>query len=325
MKNRIFNHILVSLFILFAVCVKARAQTIQAEAKIEQSTIRIGDQTFLHLTVHQPIKAVVNFPQLTDTIISKVQIVKSVKADTVADKNDPKSITIDKSYVITSFDQGTYTIPAFSFGTGNGVIKTSEITLYVSTVKVDTTKGVYDIKQPLAVTYTFADWLRDNWYWVALAIAAILLAIGLIWYFKTRPVKEKPLPQIVVPGLPPHIIATNKLKELKEKKLWQQDEVKLYHSELSDIMREYLEKRYAIKTHEKTTDEIFFGLRNKGIAEEEKEILRQILTLADLVKFAKEKPIPAENEKSMDDAVYFVLKTQRIEPPVNKEGGKAGV
>src|SRR5260221_11581355 len=182
MKKQFFNYILVFMFLTCFVF-KAGAQNIQAEPKLQQYTIRIGDQTKLFLSVHQPVKERVNFPKLTDTITGKVQIVSVNKLDTTVDKNDPKNITVIQSYTITSFDAGTYTIPSFAFGTTGGVVKTNELTLQVETVKVDTTKAIYDIKQPLAVTYTFFDWLRDNWYWVALGLLGILVIVGLIWYF----------------------------------------------------------------------------------------------------------------------------------------------
>jgi len=325
MKNKFFYHSLVSLLFITCFYLNAGAQNIQVDAKLEQSTIRIGDQTFLNFSVHQPAKAKVGFPQFGDTIVSKVQVVKAGKADTVKDKANPNVITVNKSYTITSFDAGTYNLPSLSFTVPNGVIKTDPLTLQVATVKVDTTKGIYDIKQPLAVSYTFFDWLRDNWYWIALGVAVLLLAGGLIWYLKKRPVKEKPVVKKAAPLVPAHQIAISKLKELKEKKLWQQDEVKLYYIELSDILREYLEKRYEIKTHEKTTDEIFAVLRCIDIRTDSKNTLRQILELSDLVKFAKEKPIPSENELSLENALVFVMQTQQLSQPVSAEGGQTNV
>jgi len=322
MKNCFFNYILAFMF-LACFCFKAGAQDIQAEAKLQQYTIRIGDQTKLFLSVHQPAKEHVSFPKLTDTIVGKVQIVNIGKPDTTVDKSDPKNITVIQSYTITSFDAGTYTLPPFSLGTTGGVLKTNELTLHVETVKVDTTKSIYDIKQPLAVNYTFFDWLRDNWLWVVLPLLGILLIIGLIWYYRKQPKKDV-IVAVAKPGLPPHIIAINKLKELREKKLWQQGEVKQYYIELSDIIREYLEKRYVIKTHEKTTDEIFASLKYMNIDRENKNMLRKILMLADLVKFAKEKPLPAENEQCIENAITFVLETQQ-ELTENIEGGKAHV
>jgi hypothetical protein len=324
MKKLFFNYILVSLLFLTGFYFKAGAQNVQVEAKIDQTTIRIGDQTKLHLTVHQPVKEQVNFPKLTDTITGKVLIVSANKPDTAVDKNNQGSIMVSQTYTITSFDAGTYTVPQFAFGTKAGVLKTNELTLQVETVKVDTTKAIYDIKQPLVVSYTFFDWFRDNWYWVLATVIIVLGIIGLIYYFKRRPKKETVI-EIARPGLPPHIIAVNKLNELRDKKLWQQGEVKQYHSELTDIIRDYLEKRYLVKTHEKTTGEIFAGLSYLDITEENKNELRQILLLADLVKFAKEKPLPPDNERSMDSAINFVLKTQRVDLPESVKGGSGHV
>jgi hypothetical protein len=325
MKNKFFYHSLVSLLLIACFYSKANAQNIQADAKLEQSTIRIGDQTFLNLSVRQPAKAKVAFPQFADTIVSKVQVVRVGKADTIIDKTNPNIITINKSYTITSFDAGAYTLPSFSFTLPNGVIKTDPITLQVATVKVDTTKGVYDVKKPIVVSYTVLDELRDDSGWIALAIAVLLAAGGLFWYLKTRPVKEKPVVKITAPIVPAHQIAISKLKALKDKKLWQQDEVKEYYIELSEILREYLEKRYEIKTHEKTTDEIFAGLRHIDIRSDSKNTLRSILELSDLVKFAKAKPIPSENELSLENALVFVMQTQQINQPVNPEGGQTHV
>jgi hypothetical protein len=320
MNNRFFNYILASV-ILTCLYHQTEAQSIQAEAKLQQYTIRIGDQTKLFLSVHQPANVHINFPKFTDTIISKVQVVSTNKPDTAYDANDRSNLTVIQSYTITSFDAGTYSIPPMSIGSEKDVVKTNEVTLQVQTVKVDTTKGIYDIKQPLQVSYTFMDWLHDNWYWIVIPIVVIALAIGLILYFKSKP-KKAPVVKVVKAAVPPHIVALDQLKALRDKKLWQNEQVKQYYIELSDILREYLEKRYAIKTHEKTTDEIFDGLKHMSITDDNRNRLRRVLVLSDLVKFAKEHPLPADNEFSIDNALDFVVKTQQYEKP---EGGAPNV
>jgi hypothetical protein len=321
MKRAFLYYILVQLLFLACSANSSTAQNIQAEAKIDQQTIRIGDQTKLRLVVHQPVKEHVNFPKLADTVVGKVQVVGAPKIDTLIDQNNRSQETVTQSYTITGFDAGTYNIPSYSFGTAAGVVKTNELTFQVVSVKVDTTKSIYDIKQPLTVTYTFVDWLRDNWYWVALPLVIMAAIAGIIIYFKTRPKKEVVAP-VVKNIMPTHVIALNQLKVLKEKKLWQQGEVKQYYIELSDILREYLEKRYVIKTHEKTTDEIFASLRHLDLGQDNKQMLRQILVMADLVKFAREHPLPAENEQVMENAMLFVSKTQQSDQVVEIEGGK---
>ncbi|WP_295796968.1 BatD family protein [Mucilaginibacter sp.] len=325
MKKRCFYNFLVLILLSAATSFKTHAQNMTVEAKLDQTTIRIGDQTNLRLVVHQPAKEKVNFPKLVDSISGKVQIV-AIKLDTVFDKNDHNQATVTQTYTLTSFDQGSYTIPSYAIGSAAGVLKTNELTLMVQTVQVDTTKAIYDIKQPLAVSYTFFDWLKDHWVWVVLGLAVVAGIVYLVWYLRKRPKVEKPVVEIK-PDVPAHAIAINKLQQLRDKKLWQQGAIKEYHSELSDILREYLEKRYVIKTHERTTDEIFAALKYMDIANDYRTKLTQVLILADLVKFAKEKPLPVDNELSMENALTFVLKTQQVTqaPQPAAEGGSQRV
>lgn len=318
MLKKFVNYILVPLVLISCFYGKAAAQDIQARAKLDMSTIRIGDQAKLHLSVEQPSKEQVSFPKLADTLTGKVQVISSGKQDTIRDQNNPDRITVTKSIIITSFDAGDYTIPAFVFSTKTGDVKTNEIELSVQSVKVDTTKAIYDIKQPLAVSYSFMDWLKDNWHWIVLGVVIILSIAGIIWYLQKRK-NNKPAIIIPEPVIPVHTIALNKLKALRDKKLWQQNEVKQHYIELSDVIREYLEKRYQIKTQEKTTDEIFEGLENVEITAENKQMLHHLLMTADLVKFAKEQPLPLENEQHIETAIDFVHKTYHTEKAVNAE------
>ena len=242
------------------------AQDIKADAGLQQSSLKIGEQTRLIFTVHQLIKRQVTFPKIGDSILSKVQVLGSTKADTVADKYDPQQLIITKAYTITCFDAGTYTIPAYSFVSGSQTVQTEPLTMQVTSVAVDTTKAIYDIKQPLTVNYTILDWLRDNWIWLIAGLAVIGAVIGLVFYLKNRP---KPIPvftEPVTPALPAHQIALNRLQALRDKKLWQVNEVKQHYIELTGVLRDYLEKRYLIKTHEKTTDELLESLQNKTIS-----------------------------------------------------------
>jgi len=320
-KKLFFNY---TLLILVLFCGNASAQSIQADARLQDYTIKIGDQTKLFLVATQPAKAKVTFPKLADTITKSLQIVSIGKQDTVVDQKNKNLITVTQSYVITSFDAGVHTMPAFVFAAGGSQIKTGELTIQVQSVKIDTTKSIYDIKSPLIVTYTFWNWLHDNWAWIVGGLLLIVLIIGLIYYLRNKP-KAKPVIKVAKPAIPPHVIAVEKLKALQAKKLWQQEQVKLYYIELTDILREYLEKRYDIKTYEKTTDEILDSLKSREIPGESRNTLQRILVMADLVKFAKEQPVPAENEECMEKALNFVQKTQQaaIQPKEN-EGGLDG-
>ncbi|MDB5151310.1 MAG: hypothetical protein JWR54_61 [Mucilaginibacter sp.] len=308
--------LITTLFLVCFYCV-ASAQDIQVESKLDKNSIPIGDQTVLHVTAQIPAKSDISFPQLKDSI-GKIKIVRGLKPDTAFDRNKPAAETITHNYIITSFDTGVYVIPELEFHTKTSTFKTGTVTLQVRSVPVDTTKTFYDIKQPFVVPYTFWDWLKDHWILVSIILAAILLVIAITYYLKNRPIGM--IIKKALPALPVDMIALNKLYELRDKKLWQRNEVKPHYSELSDILREYLEMRYHIKTHEQTTGEIFAGLKDKDMPANGRNSLKQLLTLADLVKFAKEKPLPAENEQIMEDAIDFVRQTRgEIQPAAHKE------
>jgi hypothetical protein len=323
MKKLFFNYILLVLLLATFSVKNAMAQNVQVEAKLQDFTIKIGEQTRFFLVVDQPAKEHVNFPRLVDTIIGKVQIVSINKLDTVADQKDKNKIIVTQGYVITSFDSGMYNIPPLSFGTSSEVVKSNEVTLQVQTVKVDTTKAIYDIKQPIAVSYTFIDWIKDHLLWIIGGWIIAGLVVGIIYYLRNKP-KNEPVIKIVKPSVPIHVTALTQLNELRDKKLWQQEQIKEYHTELTDILRGYLEKRYNIQAHEQTTDEIIAALKNSDLTKDHREGLQQLLVLADLTKFAKEKPLPIENEQSMDKAIDFILKTKQEKAPENNaEGGSA--
>lgn len=284
----------------------SNAQQITVSAKLDKSTIALGDQTVLRLTAQLPVREQLNFPALTDTISSKIQIVEMGKTDTLKDAANPGMHTVVRSYTITSFDPGVHAIPAFLFTGKAGSFSTAALPLEVKEVKVDTTKAIFDIKQPIAVSYTFMDWLRDNWHWLVFGLV-ILVMLAAVWYYYKKMRKAKPVVvEPAKPEVPAHVLALEQLQVLRNKKLWQQDAVKEYYSELSDIIREYLEKKYRINAMEQTSEEILSALKHMEIRSEDSNRLRQVLLLADLVKFAKAKPLNTDNELSMDNAIGFV-------------------
>jgi hypothetical protein len=295
---------------------KAKAQDIKAESRVDRITMPIGDQTILHVSASMPLKTDVTFPEIVDSI-GKVKIVKSLKADTVIDKNNPNLQTISHNYTITSFDTGVYVLPQFTFHSKTGDIKTGTITLQIKSVPVDTTKAFYDIKEPLAVSYNFLDWLKAHWFAVAFGLVVIGLIISLINYSRN---KKKYEFEKAAPVYTLDEIAISRLNALNAKNLWQQGDVKLYYIELTETLRLYLERRYHIKAHEQTTDEIFAALKGTDLTKESSSLLLEILQLADLVKFAKHQPTAYENEHTMENAITFIQQTKFVPQPVqNKE------
>lgn len=296
------------------------AQTVKATASLDTNNIRIGQQVKLQLSIQYRVdngqQVKIHWPGIADTLIKEVEVVGQSKIDTlIPDKNNPFEFVQTKTVFITSFDSGYWAIPPFKFIVNNDTagVSTDPLLLEVGTVAVDTSLAIKDIKPPFEENYTWLDWIKDNMYVVYGTLVAILIVVSII--FLIRYFRKVPPPTVIVeiPKTPAHVTAFEKLDKLKNEKLWQEGKLKLYHSTLSEIIREYIENRFKIQALEQTTEEILYGFRNIAIDEDSKLKLKQLLLLADMVKFAKEQPLPNENEMCLSNAYDFVTGTKREE------------
>ncbi len=287
------------------------SQDIKATAELDTNSILIGDQVNLNIKLKCPVSTKIIWTALYDTITNEIEIIKKSKIDTIFSK-DKKQINLSQTLIITSFDSGYYVIPAFQFiydkinDTTFKIAKTNPLFLNVQTIPVDTTKAIKDIKPPLKAPVTFREVLP----YILTGIAVAIIILLIIYYIKKRK-KKQPLFQLhKKPKLLPHKIALDALEKLRIKKLWQKNKIKEYHSELTQIIRTYIKQRFNINALEMTSDEILHSFKKTDIKNEEIDNkLKQTLALADLVKFAKENPLPDENDKSMNNAIDFVKKT----------------
>lgn len=316
-KNTLTFISAISVVMLFLFSYSASSQDIKVAAKLDTNNIRIGEQVQLQLSIQYRVddgrQIKVQWPEMADTIRKEIEIVDQSKIDTIIpDKNNPFQFTQTKTLYITSFDSGYWAIPPFKFMINedtNGYF-TEPLLLSVGTVAVDTSIAIKDVKPPYEESYTFLDWIKDNMYVVygtLVAILVIILVIYIIRYFKKV---KPPMVFVEIPKIPAHIIAFEKLDKLKNEKLWQEGKLKLYHITLTEIVREYIENRFKIQALEQTTEEILYGFRNIAMDDESGMKLKKLLVLADLVKFAKEQPLPNENELSLSDAYDFINGTK---------------
>lgn len=298
------KHIL--LFIVVILAGRAGAQQVNVDAKLDTNAIIIGDQVDFRLRLQLPEDEPFRWPQLNDTLPEKIEIVNKSAIETT--RLGDGYMNVEQTLRLTVFDSGYYVIRPLEFYYGDDLsasISTEPYLLNVFTVEVDTTGTIKPIKGPIAAPLTFAEMLP----WIILAVAVLVIGGLLIYYFTKKKKNEPVVFRRPKPKLPPWRIALDELEKLKSEKLWQQDRMKEYHSRLTDILREYVEATYSIEAMEMTTWEIIRAFAGAKIEQVNLNKLRQILELADLVKFAKLKPLPEENEKSMEHAVEFVKNT----------------
>lgn len=291
--------------LLFLGILNANAQSLSIETSLDSNKLMIGDQTLLILKVTVPKgRKEVVFPRYADTLQKNVEVLQRSKIDTIS-SND-KGMVLQQKYTITSFDSGSYVLKVGPFIIdGKDSMFANPILLYVNTLKVDTAKDVKDIKAPYTAPIEWAEvwpWLR----WLLLGLFIVAILVYFLWKFFNKDVDANSTKELE----PAHTIAFRELERLKQDDLVHKGSLKEYHSRLSDIVRAYIEQRFAINALELTTDELLDIFRNSEFINAELfGQLKQLLTVADLAKFAKYEPIENENLMSYKYAYEFVNKT----------------
>ena len=297
--------------ILHAWAIHAGGQMVTATTTLDTNSIMIGDQIGMHLELSVPQNSTVYWPDfIGDTVASKVEILERSVVDTVLSKDD--FISYHQRLLITCFDSGLYVIRPIPFkfmrehDTTEYYLQTEPLFLKVVSPETDPEAGLQPIKPPIHAPVTLAEILP----W-AIGILILLGLTALILYIIRKKKRQEPVFQFKPkPQLPPYTLALQDLETLRKKKLWQSGKVKMYYTELTDIIRLYIEKRYQINALEMTTDEIIRGLKNAGISNGYFRKLGDSLLLADLVKFAKAQPLPVENDASINNCIGFVNETK---------------
>lgn len=299
-----------------------KAQQVTVKASIDSTHILIGDQLKLLLEIEKPKNLQVQFPQVPDTFSSKIEVVDRSKIDTIKLENKDRE-KLTQSLYITSFDSGQHQIPPFYFRMKNGQVldsaATRELMFQVHGMKIDTTKGPVDIKTVYAAPVTLKEVMPYILAVILLAAIVFFIFYYIKWKKKNQPLFARP----EKPVEPAHVIALRELDRIRAQKLWQQEKLKQYYSEVSDTIRTYIQNRFEIQAMEQTSSETI------GIFKQQKDLvdaktldqLQHILSLADLVKFAKYTPLPDDNNLTLMNAYFFVNQTKKevVKAPEKQE------
>jgi len=287
-----------------------------------KDTLLIGDQITLKFKVNVAGGEKYIFPAPQNPVMEGVEMIGAPVTDTIAKKDGV--LELESRIVLTSFDSGSYTLPTFfaykikSDGTTDTLFFEGG-KLEFTTIQIDTTSfKPFDVKGQMNYPYSITEALP--WVGIVLLIAAVVLIV-------TKMVKNlrnkktifgKP---IVID--PPHITALREIEKIRNEKLWQKNQ-KEYYTRLTDVLREYIEKRFSIQALEQTSNEILNDLSKEKIEPKIFGELTELLTLSDLVKFAKYSATEQECEASIPASVRFVNSTflDSIEDMNKKENNK---
>ncbi len=307
----------VSLLLLLVWQTTSYAQ-LRVDLKADTNRIMIGDP--IHLTCRIEAEKGVRFqyPQWGDTLSSHFEIWHTAKIDTLVRGN---TSIYTQGLTVSSYDSGEFYIPPVHLDyflpgdTSRHFVESDPIPVMVVQPQVDMSKGFMDIKEPLDAKFTIYEILP---YLLGGILLLALMALLVIYILRRRK-KKAATPKPEKPPLPPREMALQSLEELRLKKLWQQGKEKAYYTELVDILRTYLHDEFAIDSFEMTSDEILESIAPLGINREAVNKLKMSLGVADLVKFAKLKPAPMENDLALLNVVDFVKESFATKPQQSEQ------
>ena len=255
----------------------------QAVLSVDRTEIRIGDQ--VRATIRTDLsggREWINADAIWPDSIKGIEVVNGP----VWDRTRPEATSA--TWSVAFFDTGWVKIPALPIViTQNGhadTAYTNDIPVKVIPVEPDST-GLAEIKEIYLEPFSIAYYKR----YIPHLLVAILLIIGLIMWWRKRKAAKGAVEAIPV-SLSPHDWAAKALDELEAKRLWQSGEVKEHYTNLTGILREYLERRFGIHAMEQTSDEILEQLRLQKLSQSLLADTEELLSVADLIKFAKADP-----------------------------------
>jgi len=316
-QTKNFASCLCAVVLLFAVNASPLvSQEVSVTAGVDSTHITMGD--WLNLTVQVKHADSVNI--LWSPLKDSLGVFEIVRLDTLPRVEEGGSIIEGRKITLSAYDSGSFVIPPIPLAyvrandTTQRYVQTDPQKIQVASVEVDTAKAIKDIKPPLSVPLTW----KEIALYAGIVLAVAALVYGGYYYYRKRKKKAGEIAEEEAPKIPPHILAMTRLRELKEKRIWEQGNQKEFYSEATEIVRQYFEGRYGIMALELTSDEVFAELRRFTLEKDVAKLIEAFFINADLVKFAKYTPVPSENEAVIPQAQEIVERTKpKEEVPQN--------
>ncbi len=307
------------LLVLLGLFFARQAQPQQARARMKPDTIFIGQPSTLKINVEALKGDLVVLPVMTDSIYQDIEF-RGLSVDTLSTKD--QNISFNFRFPFTSWTPKTYNFLPLTVKIlrhdDTLFVESNPFSLVVLAPELADDAEIYDIKPIKKMKASLREILT---YFIPIVLVLGLIAWLVYRHFFRK--KKQTVDNIWEnDAIPAHIAAISSLEKLRNQKLWQAGKIKQYHSELTFIVRMYIEKRFSVPALEMTTREICKSLPPHLDKKESLDDLKPALEVADLVKFAKYQPLPVENEKSLEQAIEFVK--ANIEPEVEPEEGQKG-
>jgi len=295
--------------LLILLSARAEAETI-VTASIDRDTITVGDP--IRLTVRLEAQAGENaaLPVIDDERIAPFEI---LEVSPIQEETAGGVRRVSRAYRITAFRTGAHEIPSFRSDAGGEA--SAPIPVAVLSIGIDPSGEIRDVKPPIAFG-------RGPLVYVLPALLLLLAAAAALFVLRLRKRKKIPAPVLGPVDLrPAHVIAAERIGRLESEHAASAGVPRAFYFKLSSIVREYLDRRFALPAPERTTREILREIRKESIEPETTGLLRALFLRCDLVKFRGNEPPRAEAENALREARTFVEKTR--ERGAEREEGAA--
>lgn len=304
------NRILLTAALTMA-CTAIQAQSPSIKATLDSAYITMGNVTSLNVEIVEPTNALSQVGFIPGTIPQEIEVVGEAESDTTLLSNDIRQIT--RRIIIQSFDSGVYNLPPVFYMNGSDTMFSNIVTLKVNPVDVSHLEDIHgnaDVMKLPSRWYDFLpDWIIDYWGWLLLTILIVSGGVCAVLIYTKRMKVPFIAPKKITP---PYEMAIQRLGVLKEQHLCERGQEREFYTELTDILREYIDKRFGINAMEMTSRQILEHLSHNDTTRPSENLMQQILEVADFVKFAKMRPMPEDNVRSYSHAVQFVENTRPV-------------
>lgn len=307
--------------ILFCTMFFGLSAQFDIQISMKPDSIRVGEITELRWKLNIPAKSkILYLPSVPDSFPSGIELIERMEIDSVSKSN---KLFYSQKYNVSVYDSGLFAIPVLNAAYIDAksldtvFMESDSMFLYATTVSVDTTAAIMDIKDIYDVEY------KKDFPWWILFVSLGVLALVILVYFLIRRKKKTQIEEKEEIIIDPVEEALNKLNIIREKRSWTTMNPKAYYTDITSILRRYLERQFDIQAYEMLRSEILESIKKKGFSQEAYSEISSVLRISNYVKFAKYKPSPGEFEQSLSQAIEFVKITSP--KPEEQNGGKDDV
>lgn len=283
------------------------------QVKFDNAHILIGDHIQLTVDIAAAPGTAIEAIGYAQWAEGKVDVLEEGPLNTIV---EAPQLLMQQQIRLTSFDTGYHRMPPleviYSLNGVRDTARSSNLGLTVATVPVEEEAELRDNKDIIAEPFGVLDALPY--------LLAALLVGFVIWYVLRRRARTHAVPAALPsPPAPPHVIALEKLDALAAAAAWERGDIKVFQTELTYVLREYLEARFNINALEATTPEIMRDVQRTPLATDHADALKEVLDTADRVKFAKAVPPVAVHPAALAAVRAFVVATAAVPAPADND------